>query len=197
MTGISVWETPERACRFREFIEIVDHMLRNPTTTYQGQYYQIKGAAMSPCPIQQPRPPLTLAAAGSTTLKVAARYADTWNSYGKFNATPEDGLTVTRQRSQMLDEYCAMIGRDPQTIRRSFLSGMTADKPFASLQAFHDFIGNYQEIGISEFIFYWLPDAGHPVMAEKGLNGVCITSRAMLDRIATEAIPAMRAKAAG
>ena len=196
MTGVPVWETPERARRFREFIEIVDSMLRNPTTTYQGQYYQIKDAAMSPSPIQQPCPPLTLAAAGSTTLKVAARYADTWNSFGKFNATPEDGLAVTRERSQMLDEYCAKIGRDPQTIRRSFLSGVTADKPFASLQAFHDFVGRYQEIGISEFIFYWLPEEGHPVMAEKGLNGVCITSRDMLERIATEAIPALKSKEA-
>jgi alkanesulfonate monooxygenase SsuD/methylene tetrahydromethanopterin reductase-like flavin-dependent oxidoreductase (luciferase family) len=197
MTGIPVWETPERARRFHEFIEIVDQMLRNPTTTYQGQYYQIKDAAMSPNPIQRPRPPLTLAAAGATTLKVAARYADTWNSFGKFNATSEDGLTITRERSQMLDEYCAKIGRDPETIRRSFLSGMTADKPFASLQAFHDFVGHYQEIGISEFIFYWLPEEGHPVMVEKGLNGVCITDREMLDRIAVEVIPEMRSKGAG
>lgn len=194
MTGVPIWETPERARRFREFIEIVDGMLRNPITTYQGQYYQIKDAVMSPSPIQQPRPPLTLAAAGSTTLKVAARYADTWNSFGKFNATPEEGLAITRERGQMLDEYCVKIGRDPQTIRRSFLSGVTADKPFASLQAFHDFVGRYQEIGISEFIFYWLPEEGHPVMAEKGLNGVCITSREMLERIATEAIPAIKAK---
>jgi alkanesulfonate monooxygenase SsuD/methylene tetrahydromethanopterin reductase-like flavin-dependent oxidoreductase (luciferase family) len=197
MTGIPVWETPERAQRFREFIEIVDQMLSNPTTTYQSKYYQIKDAAMVPCPTQQPRPPLTVAAAGPTTLKIAARYADTWNSYGKFNASAEDGLAITRERSQMLDESCAKIGRDPQTIRRSFLSGVTADKPFASLQAFHDFVGHYQEIGISEFIFYWLPKEGHPVMAEKGLNGVCITSREMLDRIATDAIPALKAKGAG
>jgi alkanesulfonate monooxygenase SsuD/methylene tetrahydromethanopterin reductase-like flavin-dependent oxidoreductase (luciferase family) len=196
MTGVPVWETPERTRRFREFIEIVDQMLRNPTTTYQGQYYQIKDAAMSPSPIQQPRPELTVAAAGSTTLRIAAGYADTWNSFGKFNATPEDGLAVTRARSQMLDEYCAKIGRDPQTIRRSILSGVTTDKPFASVQAFHDYVGSYQEIGISEFVFYWLPESGHPVMPEKGLNGVAITSRDMLDRIATEAIPAIKSKSA-
>ena len=172
-------------------------MLRNPTTTYTGQYYQIKDAAMSPGSIQQPRPPLTLAAAGPSTLKVAARYADTWNSFGKFNATAEEGLAITRERGQLLDECCAKIGRDPQTIRRSFLSGITADKPFASLQAFYDFVGRYQEIGISEFLFYWLPEEGHPVMVEKGLNGVCITSRDMLERIATEAIPALKSKGAG
>ena len=197
MTGVPVWETPERVRRFREFSEIVDQMLRNTTTTYTGQYYQIKDASMNPGPIQQPRPPLTLAAAGPSTLKVAACCADTWNSFGKFNATPDEGLSLTRERGQMLDEYCAQIGRDPQTIRRSFLSGVTADKPFASRQAFHDFVGRYQEIGISEFIFYWLPEEGHPVMVEKGLNGVCITSRDVLEWVATEAISAVKAKNAG
>ena len=194
MTGVPMWQTPERARRFREFVEVVDRMLCNPTTDYEGQYYQIKDAAMSPSPIQKPRPPLTVAAHGPTTLKVAARCADVWNSYGKWNATPEEALVLTCERNQMLNECCAKIGRDPQTIRRSFLSGLTGDKPFASLQAFHDFVGRYQEIGIDELIFYWIPEEGHPVMPEKGLNGVCITNREMLERIATEAIPAIKAK---
>ena len=195
MTGIPTWETPERARRFRECVEIVDQMLRSPATTYPGQYYQIKDAAMNPLPIQQ-RLPLTLAAHGATTLKLTARYAASWNSFGKFGASAAESLAITRERNQLLDEHCAANGRDLQTLRRSFLSGMTAEKPFASLQAFHDYVGRYQEVGINEFIFYWLPEDGHPVMPEKGLNGVCITSRAMLERIATEAIPVLRAKSA-
>lgn len=196
MTGISTWETPERARRFRECVEIVDQMLRNPTTTYQGHHYQIKDAVMNPMPIQRPRPALTLAAHGPTTLKVTAALADSWNSFGKFGAPAKEALAITRERNQMLDEYCATRGRDPQTIKRSFLSGMTIEKPFASLQAFHDFVGRYREIGIDEFIFYWLPEDGHPVMPEKGLNGVAITSRDMLESVATEAIPAIRSKGA-
>ncbi len=193
MTGIPVWETPERTRRFRECVEIVDQMLRNPTTEYDGQYYQIKDAAMNPMPIQRPRPPLTLAAHGPTTLKIAAHYADSWNSFSKFNASAEESLAITRERNQMLDEYCATLGRDPQTLRRSLLAGFTAEKPFASLQAFYDFVGYYWEIGTNEFIFYWLPEDGHPVMPEKGLNGVAITSRETLERIAAEAIPAIKA----
>jgi alkanesulfonate monooxygenase SsuD/methylene tetrahydromethanopterin reductase-like flavin-dependent oxidoreductase (luciferase family) len=197
MTGIPTWETPERARRFREFVEIVDRMLRQPTTTYQGQYYQIQDAAMNPMPAQRPRPPLTLAAHGPATLKITAALGDSWNSFGKFGASAGESLTITRERNQILDEYCAARGRDPQTLRRSFLSGITDEKPFASLQAFQDYVGCYEEVGINEFIFYWLPEGGHPVMPEKGLNGVAITSRDMLDRIATEAIPAIRLKGAG
>jgi len=195
MTGIPMWDASERTKRFREFIEVVDQMLRQPTTTYTGKYYQIKDATMNPRPIQQPRPPLTIAAHGPSTLKIAARFADTWNSYGRFNASPAESLTLTRERNQLLNEECARLNRDPQTIRRSFLSGLTADKPFASTQAFQDFVGSYQDIGISEFIFYWLPETGHPVMPEKGMNGICITNQATLERTINDVIPIMKSKA--
>ena len=92
------------------------------------------------------------------------------------------------ERCDKLDQDCAQIGRDPNTITRSFLVGVTDDKPFASLDAFYDFIGRYREIGFGEFIFYYDLE-NWPV--DKFLN------REMLERIATEAIPAIRAKRAG
>ena len=75
-TGAPDWNPPERAARLREVVEILDQMLRNEVTTYQGHYYQIESAEMHPAPLQRPRPPLTLAALGSKSLKTAARYAD-------------------------------------------------------------------------------------------------------------------------
>jgi len=182
MTGVESWKTAERVQRFREVIEIVDLMLRNETTTYQGRYYTVTDALMKPSPIQKPRPPLTIAAIGPTTLKIAAKYADTWNTYGGWNLSPQQTFETLRERCDQLEQYCAQIGRDPKTITRSFLVGLTDDKPFASQDAFHDFIGRYREIGFGEFIFYY----DYPALpADKGLN------RAMLERIATEAIPAI------
>jgi alkanesulfonate monooxygenase SsuD/methylene tetrahydromethanopterin reductase-like flavin-dependent oxidoreductase (luciferase family) len=52
MTGVEVWETGERVQRFHEVIEIVDSMLRNEITTYQGCFYSVKEAHMKPSPIQ-------------------------------------------------------------------------------------------------------------------------------------------------
>jgi hypothetical protein len=85
----------------------------------------------------------------------------------------------------MLDEYCTKIGRDPGEISRSFLVGLSADTPFSSLEAFHEFVGRMHEIGISEFIFYYdyadlLPDRG--------------MDRTMLECIATQGIQALKAK---
>jgi hypothetical protein len=53
-------------------------------------------------------------------------------------------------------------------------------------------VGRYREIGIGEFIFYWLAEEGHPVFADRGGQGVTITDRATLERIAMDAIPALR-----
>ncbi len=188
MTGVEAWSDAERVRRFREIIEIVDQMLTHEITTYKGRHYQVTDARMRPAPVQKPRPPLTIAAAGPTTLKIAARYADTWNTYGGWNLSPGQTLETLHQRSKQLDQDCAEIGRDPNTITHSFLVGLTDDKPFASLDAFYDFIGRYREIGFGEFIFYYDLE-NWPV--DKFLN------REMLERVATEAIPAMRAKRAG
>ena len=184
MTGVEVWETSERVKRFREVVEIIDAMLRNETTTYQGHYYQVTNAMMHPAPVQKPRPPLTIAAGGPTTLKIAAKYADTWNTYGEDDLSPQKTLEVIRQRSELLDRYCVEIDRDPEEITRSFLVGFTQDKPFTSINAFYDFVGRYREIGISEFIFYYdRPGSSH----DKLMNPD------MAERIATEVIPKLHA----
>lgn len=80
MTGIPNWGPRERVARLREYVEIVDRLLSNKVTNYEGRYYKIKEAEMSPRPVQKPRPPITIAAEGPGMLKLAARYADTWTT---------------------------------------------------------------------------------------------------------------------
>jgi alkanesulfonate monooxygenase SsuD/methylene tetrahydromethanopterin reductase-like flavin-dependent oxidoreductase (luciferase family) len=189
MTGVEVWDTGERVGRFRETIEIVDQMLRNEVTTYQGRYYQIDQAEMHPAPIQQPRPPLTIAAHGPVTLKIAATYGDSWNTLVGGDLSAQEAIEITRQRNDMLNEYAIEVGRDPKTITRSLGVGWTPDTPFASLDSFYEFVGRYREAGINEFVFgYWtrdeeIPEAHHlPHIIDDG----------MLERIATEAIPSIK-----
>lgn len=157
MTGIEDWAPRERVARFREVVEIVDECLRNRVTTYQGHYYQLKNTAMAPPPIQQPRPPITIGAMGPAMLKMAARYADTWNSFGgEWGAPPGVILKNTQQRTEMLDKYCRQIGRDPKTLRRSLLIfGSEAESVFDSEEAFQEVVNRYRKIGITEFIFFY------------------------------------------
>ena len=185
MTGVDEWETGDRVQRFREVIEIIDAMLRNELTSYQGRFYSVREARMKPSPIQKPRPPLVIASIGQTTLKIAAQYADTWNTYAGWDMSPEQTLDFLRQRNDLLDNYCVEIGRNPNEITRSLLVGLTQDTPFASLNAFYDFVGRMYEVGMTEFIFYY----DYPKMGtDKFLD------RKMLERIAVEAIPAIKSK---
>jgi len=77
-------------------------MLQNEVTTYQEDYYQVKGAEMHPAPVQRPRPPLTLAALGSKSLKIAARYANSWNSLADPDMSVQQALETTRWRNEVL-----------------------------------------------------------------------------------------------
>lgn len=93
---------------------------------------------------------------GPTMLKMAARYADTWNSYGgEWGAPPDVILKNTQQRTEMLDKYCRQIGRDPKTLRRSLLIfGSELETVFDSEEAFQEVVNRYTKIGITEFIFF-------------------------------------------
>jgi F420-dependent oxidoreductase-like protein len=169
--GLPFPPTPELVDRFAEAVSVVDLLLRQDTTTFEGRFYQIHDAPFRPASVQRPRPPLTLGAHGPKMLRVVARYADRWNSYGTEDEIRERGVT--------LDEHCAAIGRDPAAIIRS-LYGWTlklgAD-PWASPDSFQDIVGRYREVGISEFLM----EAPH----EEQFS--------VMERIASDVIPKLRA----
>ena len=158
MIGIEDWAPSERVSRFQETVEIIDKCLRNRVTSYDGQYYQLRDVAMAPPPVQQPRPPITIGAMGPRMLKLAARYADTWNSFGdkEWGAPPERIVENTRNRNELLDRYCREIGREPNSLRRSLLTfGADAAIAFRSPKDFEEVVERYQEIGINELIFFY------------------------------------------
>jgi alkanesulfonate monooxygenase SsuD/methylene tetrahydromethanopterin reductase-like flavin-dependent oxidoreductase (luciferase family) len=171
MLGIEFPGPAELVDRFREAVEITDAMLRNEVTSYAGRYYQLKDAAVRPRPLQQPRPPLTLGAKKSKMLRIVAEYANAWNAFG----TPEE----MRQRNEILNEHCAAIGRNPAEIWRGVYYWLARQQtnPWDSVDAFHDVVGRYREAGINEFIIDQPPAEQLP----------------MLERIASEVIPQLRA----
>ncbi|HET7271777.1 MAG TPA: LLM class flavin-dependent oxidoreductase, partial [Rubrobacter sp.] len=193
MTGVPNREPRERAARLREFVEIVDQMLRNDVTTYRGSYYQVEDSQMHPAPVQKPRPPLTLAALGPRTIKIAADYADSWNFFPEYGLTVQQALEQTARRNRMLDDYCSEVGTDPRKITRSLLAiPRMVDSPFASDDAFHDFVGRYREAGINEFIFYWWREDAIEYGYDRSFVERSLDQET-LERLATEALPRLRA----
>ena len=168
--GIPFPPPAELVGRFREAVEIVDSLLRNEVTTYDGAYYQLKDAASRPRPIQQPRPPLTLGAHGRQMLKIVAQYADRWNSHGT--------VAEMRARNEILDEHCAAIGRDPDAIIRSLYgwAALMPNDPWASVDAFEEVVGQYRAAGINELLIDAPGDA----------------QMSVLERVATDILPRLR-----
>lgn len=169
--GLDFPDTPELVGRFREAVEIVDLLMRQDVTTYPGTYYQLKDAPFRPGPIQNPRPPLTLGAHGPKMLRIVAEYADRWNSHGSVD---EIG-----RRNAILDEHCAAIGRDPQSILRSLYgwSTLLPVDPWQSVDAFDEVIGTYRAVGINDFI----------------IDGPRDDQLSVLERVAADALPRYRA----
>jgi alkanesulfonate monooxygenase SsuD/methylene tetrahydromethanopterin reductase-like flavin-dependent oxidoreductase (luciferase family) len=161
MTGGEPWSQGERFERFREAVEIVDRLLREDVTTYNGLHYRVREAAIQPRPLQRPRPPLTIAARGPRMVKLAARYADTWNTEAYYEevwrdgATAADAFRITHERGELLDETAVALGRDPGSIVRSLLAGYAPglEAPWASADAVREIVGRYREVGFTEFIF--------------------------------------------
>ena len=119
--GLPLYGTGERIRRLGEACEITKRLFTQPLTDFDGKYYQLKEARLEPKPIQKPYPPFVIGGAGEQlTLRVVAEYADVWNSM------PADVAEFQRKRS-ILDEHCAVVGRNPADIENSTQSRINYD----------------------------------------------------------------------
>jgi F420-dependent oxidoreductase-like protein len=96
-----------------EALQIMNLMFTEPVATFKGRYHSIDGAYNNPKPIQQPRPPITIAGGGEKVLlRLVARYADRWNIF------PADAADFAH-KLKVLKDHCAAIGRDFGTLEVS------------------------------------------------------------------------------
>ena len=108
--GIDLPSPRERIDRFEEACQVWNGLLRQPSTTFAGTYYQLTDAVCEPKPVQTPLP-LLIGGKGNRMMGVVARHADEWNMWGLAD--------VIAERSAVLDQRCEAIGRDPKEIKRS------------------------------------------------------------------------------
>ncbi len=169
--GLDFPPTKELVDRYAEAVTLLDTYLRNGVSSFQGQHYTLRDAPNRPAPLQLPRPPFMIGAHGPRTIRLAGRYADTWNSRG----TPDE----IRERNARLDDSAVAADRDPAAIRRSLLyvvAQMPEENPWVSIEAFRDFIGRFGEAGMADFIL-------QPPPPEQF---------SLVERIADEVIPTLR-----
>jgi F420-dependent oxidoreductase-like protein len=174
--GIEYSDVPGRLARLDEACAVLRGLLTTPTANFDGRYYHLVDAPMEPKPLQD-RLPLLIGGAGEkVTLRIAAKWADEWNTWG----TPE----VIATKGAVLDRHCEKLGRDPGTIARSAQVIVTLDgagSPISRMPSvevssaeMQDMLGRYERAGVDEFI---LPDWN---------LGTGAARRDLMDRFLTE-----------
>ncbi|GAC1670877.1 MAG: LLM class flavin-dependent oxidoreductase [Candidatus Limnocylindrales bacterium] len=173
--GIELPEPPERVDRFAEAVELISLLMAQERTTFSGRHYRLDDAPLEPRPVQTPRIPILIAAHRPRMLRLAARFADQWDTFAAMPGTATDGVeSELAQRIRALDAACRDIGRDPAEVRRSTWAPAAA---MHSDESYLDFVGRHRTLGFTDFSTVLPVPADLPV----------------LRRVAAEIIPAIRA----
>lgn len=112
--GIPFPAVGERIRRLDESLSLIKLLWTEERATFKGQYYELRDAYCEPKPLQRPHPPIMVGGGGERmTLRVVARHADQWNTFG--------GPETFKRKIALLEGYCREIGRDPAAIEKSVL----------------------------------------------------------------------------
>lgn len=128
------FEFPAVARRFEqleEALRICRAMFRGERPTIEGRHFAVRDAINSPAPLTEGGPPIMVGGNGERkTLRLAAQYADLWNSTAPFDELP--------RKLDVLAGHCADIGRDRATIATSPLGSLVlADTMEQARAAWH------------------------------------------------------------
>ena len=117
--GFDLGDIPTRMARLEEGLEVITRLLKSDEpVTFDGRFFQLRGATLLPRPQRPGGPSILLGGNGvKRTLPLVARYADIWNV---LSLTPEG----FRERSALLDTLLKAAGREPAEVRRTMMLAM-------------------------------------------------------------------------
>ena len=184
MIGLSNWSNAERVERFGEYVQIIDLLSSQESTTFAGEYYSVTDAVMNPTSVQRPRIPILVAALGPRMMRHAAEHADIWNTMS-FAPDFDAQLDEVSERTRRIEEECRSSGRDPDSLRRSIsLFDATARASGGRIRYYDDedlfvsLVLRFAHIGFTDFNLYY-PSVEDQIPA--------------FERLALDVIPELRA----
>ena len=126
--GHDLGDVPTRMARFEEGLEVITRLLNSDEpVTYEGKFFQLRGALLLPRPQRLRGPEIMIGGNGpKRTLPLVVRYADIWN--GNF-LSPEAFL----ERSVTLDQLSRAAGRNPSEVKRTVMLSLTFGRDMAEL----------------------------------------------------------------
>lgn len=165
------WAFPpmkERQDRFEEACELIRMLIHSDgPVDYEGRYYQLDQAQLSPGSHASPIPIMVGGTGPKRTLRTLARFGDIMNLDGWAGGGMS--LEYYQQKAGILEAHCEDVGRDPAEIRRTLLMPcyLTEDQGLidrvvknlgpgsvaGSKQYIIDRIGEFKDAGIAEIMF--------------------------------------------
>ncbi len=169
------WTFPsmkERQDRFEEACEIIRLLVHaGDPVDFDGTYYQIDKARLSPGSYDKPIPIMVGGTGPKRTLRTLAKFGDVMNLDGWAGGGM--ALEYYQHKAQILEQHCEDVGRDPSEIRRTLLmpcyltedqemidrvvKGLGPGTVAGSRQYIVDRIGGFQDAGIAEIMFGGVP----------------------------------------
>ncbi|MEZ4869710.1 MAG: LLM class flavin-dependent oxidoreductase [Caldilineaceae bacterium] len=172
------WDFPpmrERSDRLEEACALIRLLFTaEGPVDFNGRYYQLNQAPLSPGCYQKPHIPILVGGTGEQrTLRTLAMYGDIFNLDGWARGP----MTVDyyRHKLAVLERHCAAVGRDPAEIKHTILMPvMVTDDPAAAAHFIAnrslgegsaagpknyviDRIGEFINAGVDEIMFAGLP----------------------------------------
>jgi len=126
--GHDLGDVPTRMARLEEGLEVITRLLNsNEPVTYEGKFFQLRGATLLPRPQRLRGPEIMIGGNGpKRTLPLVVRYADIWN--GNFLSP-----AAFQERSVTLDQLLHTAGRDPSEVKRTVMLSLTFGRDMAEL----------------------------------------------------------------
>jgi F420-dependent oxidoreductase-like protein len=141
--GIAFPAAGERMARLDEACRVIRCLLDGETSSFEGRFYRLRDAPLSPKPVQA-RLPLLIGGGGERLLLgIVARHADEWNVF----ATPE----VLRAKLDVLERHCEAAGRDINQIKRTVVLDPPRDQR-GDEALIHGRLAAYAALGVDEIV---------------------------------------------
>jgi alkanesulfonate monooxygenase SsuD/methylene tetrahydromethanopterin reductase-like flavin-dependent oxidoreductase (luciferase family) len=121
-----------------------------PSTSFNGKYYQIKNAYCNPKPVQKPLPPIMIGSGERQTLRIVAKYADACNLFGSAE--------TVRRKLGILKEHCKSVDRDYDSILKTKLGVVVIEDDTELARERLRQIIKVPEEQVDEFAIYGTPE---------------------------------------
>ena len=116
--GVAFPPIGERMERLDEAVTIAKLMFTEERPSFEGKHYRIDRALNVPRPIQEGGPKILIGGGGERkTLRILARHGDIGHWFG-------GDLEDLKRKKGVFEEHCAVVGRDPSSVRLTLGAGL-------------------------------------------------------------------------